>query len=177
MIIMRYLRHGMLYWFIWLQMISLLSIVSAADTDTLPSYKGNSIELIPKVTNQQAITQANKDLTSDKSRHKFWETYNTTANSPAFNPRTASGLSNQLSSGIMTWDTIIAYASVIIEFISNLWLVVWAGFIIYSGYQYAMSSFGAKEDNGKAIKNAFVGIAVIASSYGIFRLLARIFIE
>jgi hypothetical protein len=54
---------------------------------------------------------------------------------------------------------------------------VGAGFIVFSGYQYAMSAFGTKEDNGKAIKNAFIGIAVIATSYGIFRLLARIFIE
>jgi hypothetical protein len=40
-----------------------------------------------------------------------------------------------------------------------------------------MSAFGMKEDNGKAIKNALIGIAVIATSYGIFRLLTRIFIE
>jgi hypothetical protein len=40
-----------------------------------------------------------------------------------------------------------------------------------------MSAFGTTEDNGKAIKNAVIGIAIIATSYGIFRLLVRIFIE
>gem|GEM_PF-1889384 len=40
-----------------------------------------------------------------------------------------------------------------------------------------MTAFGVKDDGGKAIKNAFIGVAVIATSYGIFRLLVRIFIE
>jgi len=40
-----------------------------------------------------------------------------------------------------------------------------------------MSAFGTQEDKGKAIKNAFIGIAIITTSYGIFRLLYRIFIE
>lgn len=172
----------MLWILVCMQMVGFVWVVLAteeesyATKDTLPNYRANSFELIPEV-DDEIITSTYKDLTKPETRHQFWDKYNEKANSKEFDPGTTDGLANQLSTGVMTWDTIIVYASVIIEFISNLWLVVGAGFIIFSGYQYAMSAFGAKEDNGWAIKNAFIGIAVIATSYGIFRLLARIFIE
>ena len=165
---------GMIYCmitvFVWLQMMVFSSTVFAATNDA------NSIQLIP-VWNSGTIVWAYKTLTSSGSQHQFWDEYNKIAKSDDFDASKPKWLANQLSSGIMTWDTIIAYSWVIIKFISNLGLVVGAFFIILSGYQYAMSSFGTKEDNGSAIKNAFIGIAVIATSYGIFRLLARIFIE
>lgn len=164
----------MIFALVSIQMVGMVWVVSAASDDTLPDYRATSFELIPKV-DDSVITSTYSGLTSSDTRHKFWDTYNEKAND--FGAGTTDGLAKQLATGVMNWDTIIAYASVIIEFISNLWLVVGAGFIIFSGYQYAMSAFGGKEDNGWAIKNAFIGIAVISMSYGIFRLLARIFIE
>jgi hypothetical protein len=159
---------------VMMQLIGLMWYSSAADepsTDNikpLASHPDNSFQLIPKVE-EQTVKQTYTDLTKADTRHQFWDKYNEKA--------TKLSVDQQLATWVMNWDTIIAYSAVVITFISNLWLVVGAWFIIWSGYQYAMSAFGMKEDNGKAIKNALIGIAVIATSYGIFRLLTRIFIE
>lgn len=148
---------------------TLIPVVSAQDKD-LPEYSRDkdTFELIPKVEDQ-VLKDTYKELSSNKTKHQFWDIYGAKANKLKLN--------DQLATWVMNWDTIIAYAGVVIQFISSLWLVVWAWFIIYSGYQYAMSAFGTQEDKGKAIKNAFIGIAIITTSYGIFRLLYRIFIE
>ncbi len=173
----RFAKIAMLLMLMSIQSIGFVGSVMAQDTiKDLAAADKSSFALIPKATSG-VVAKTYQDLSKGDTknpwnRHQFWEAYNTKAK--------ALPLKDQLATGVMNRDTIIAYASVVIEFISNLGLVVGAGFIIFSGYQYAMSTFGIdgmKEDNGKAIKNAFIGIAVIATSYGIFRLLARIFIE
>ncbi len=174
----RFAKILSLLMFMSIQLIGFFGSVMAADTIAdLPTANTNWFELIPKV-DKDDITKTYdavaKWVKKDGNRHQFWDKYNEEASTLA---KGKDGVAKQLATWVMNWDTIIAYSSIVITFISNLWLVVWAGFIIYSGYQYAMSAFGTKEDNGKAIKNAFIGIAVIAMSYGIFRLLARIFIE
>ena len=167
----RFAKIAVLLLFISMQSIGFVSYVMAQDTvSPLPSADKSSFALIPKAT-PGVVADTYKSLAKDNNgnKHQFRDKYNEKA--------TKLPLKDQLATWVMNRDTLIEYASVVIEFISNLWLVVGAWFIIFSGYQYAMSAFGTKEDNGKAIKNAFIGIAVIATSYGIFRLLARIFIE
>jgi len=135
--------------------------------EKMPTYRANSFQVIEKVETK-VLTDTYDELSKWKA-HQFWETYN----------QKAGGLTTaqQVATGVMNWDTIIAYAAQMIERLSNLWLVAWSIMILYSWYQYAMTAFGVKDDGGKAIKNAFIGVAVIATSYGIFRLLVRIFIE
>ena len=59
---------------------------------------------------------------------KVWETYNATA----------SGLktSEQIATWIMNWDTLMNYLVYIVQFTSQLWLVVWGWFIMYAWYKY-----------------------------------------
>lgn len=160
-----------------IQLSWLIGITVAADStkiSDLPNYTASSFELTPKV-DSDTLQKTYDELSKSDTSHQFWDKYNKKAKE--FGDDKTKWLAKQVATGVMNRDTIIAYSSVIIEFISNLWLVVGAGFIIWSGYQYAMSAFWTKEDKGSAIKNAFIGIAVIATSYGIFRLLTKIFIE
>lgn len=170
--------YGMMTMIIWLQMVGFGSFAFAKELKDV-KYVPDSIQIIPQVKpeGETAIKDAYTDLTSKESQYQFWDKYNDKANSADFDPSKPEWLANSLASGIMSWDTIIAYASVIIEFISNIGLVVGAWFIIYSGYEYAIHGLGGAEGKTNAIKNAFIGITVITLSYGIFRLLTRIFIE
>ena len=140
----------------------------------LPDYKANSFQVVWEV-DKSVISTTYDELTSSSNNKSFWEAYNKKAES--FWSSTNEWLAKQMATGVMNWDTIIAYSASIITFISNLWLVAGAWFIIVSWYQYAMSIFGSKPDKWAAIKNAFIGIAVISMSYGLFRLLANVFIE
>lgn len=174
-VLVSYLRSGLLICLVLINMSWLMSTVFAQTISELPNYSASSFELVPKV-DKQVITDTYEDLVKDNNgnRRQFWEAYNKKALELG---NSTNGVGKQIATWVMNWDTIIAYSAIIIEFISNLGLVVGAWFIVWSWYQYAMSSFGQKEDWGKAIKNALIGIAVIATSYGIFRLLTRIFIE
>jgi hypothetical protein len=163
-------RIALLVMFVSIQLLWLMGSAVAKDIENLPKTNTSGFQLIPEVGDKKI--QDTYDTLVKKNngnKHQFRDKYNQTA--------TGLNVNEQLATWVMNWDTIIAYGSIVITFISNLGLVVGAWFIIYSGYQYAMSAFGTKEDNGKAIKNAFIGIAVIATSYGIFRLLVRMFIE
>lgn len=82
----------------------------------------------------------------------------------------------QIDSWIMNWDTIMNYLVFIVQFLSQLGLVVWAGFIIYAGYSYMSSSFsGWKVGKGKtAITNAIIWIIIVIFSYAIMRTLTSI---
>lgn len=78
----------------------------------------------------------------------------------------------QIASWIMNRDTIMNYLVFIVQFLSQLGLVVWAWFIIYSGYKYMLSAFsGWKWIPRESIKNAIIWIIIVIFSYAIMRTL------
>jgi hypothetical protein len=59
----------------------------------------------------------------------------------------------------------------IIQFLSQLGLVVWTIFIMYAGYKYIISVLNSQKTPSSTIKNAIIWILIIIFSYAIMRIL------
>ena len=79
--------------------------------------------------------------------------------------------SQQVASWIMNWDTIMNYLVFIVQFLSQLGLVVWAVFIMIAWYKYAVSLFQWWKVPSSTVKNAIIGIFIVIFSYAIMRIL------
>ncbi len=82
--------------------------------------------------------------------------------------------SEQLASWIMTRDTIMDYLWYIIKFISQLWLVVWAAFIMYAWYKYMLSVFNWNKAPTSTLTNAIIWVTIVIFSYAIMRILTSV---
>lgn len=85
---------------------------------------------------------------------------------------------DQLSTGIMTRDTILDAIAYAVRKLSELALLIGWLMIVYAGYQYAMESWwwGNAWDGQKAIINAVYGILVIIFSYAIIKIVSGTFL-
>jgi hypothetical protein len=79
--------------------------------------------------------------------------------------------SEQLASWVMNRDTIMNYLIFFVQFLSQIWLVVWTVFIMYAGYKYMLSAFGKGGVSSKIIVNAIIWVLIIIFSYAIMRIL------
>jgi hypothetical protein len=92
--------------------------------------------VIPKAESSNEALGAKVDqIGNSQANGTVRDRYNTTAQ------ELDGRVGDQLSSGIMSWDTLIDVAAYAVEKLSQLGLVIGALMIIYAGYQYAMSSF------------------------------------
>lgn len=84
----------------------------------------------------------------------------------------------ELASGIMSRDTLLDYVVYLIRFISQLGILIWAIMIIIAGYKYATAIFTWWEPSwaNDNIKNAIIGVVVIASSYAFMKILTAAFL-
>ena len=98
---------------------------------------------------------------------KVWDKYNTAANELWKNGKTDS----QVASWIMNWDTVMNYLVFIVQFLSQLGLVVWAAFIMYAGYKYIVILFEWWKVPSATVKNAIIWILVVIFSYAIMKIL------
>lgn len=87
-------------------------------------------------------------------------------------------IEQQLATGIMNRNTIIDYLVYVVQFLSQIGLVIWAIFIIYAGYQYMLTVFNFKwKSNPKdAIKNAIIWVIIVVFSYAILKFFTAIFL-
>lgn len=124
----------------------------------------NDFEIVPKADDTSKVEQA-VEVVGSQGWH-VRDTYNQQASSMN------GEVGNQLASGIMTRDTLLDYVVYLVRFLSQIGLVIGGLMIIYAGYMYATQIFGSKDSAGKdAIKNAIIGILIIAFSYAIMKLL------
>jgi hypothetical protein len=72
---------------------------------------------------------------------------------------------------ILEIDDIMNYMVQIIQFLSQLGLVVWTIFIMYAGYKYIISVLNSQKTPSSTIKNAIIWILIIIFSYAIMRIL------
>ena len=87
-------------------------------------------------------------------------------------------LSQQMATGIMNWDTILQYLVYVIRLVSEIWLFIGAGMIIYAGYLYASNIFseGQTTKAGQAVKYAIIGVLVISFAFAIMRIFTSAFL-
>jgi len=83
------------------------------------------------------------------------------------------------ASGVFTRSLILDYVVYVVQFLSQIWLLIGALMIIYAGYIYASSIFTGKEAGAgnKAITNAIIWVLVIIFSYAIMKLITSAFIS
>ncbi len=83
----------------------------------------------------------------------------------------------QFATWIMDWDTILNFAAYLVAWMSWVWLVIWAGMIIYSWYIYASAVFtGNASKWSEPVKNAIIWIVIIIFSYAIIRIITEMFL-
>jgi hypothetical protein len=122
--------------------------------------------ILPELT-ETGISKVNESIDAIwRTGKNVWNEYN----------RVASWLSTsqQIASWIMNRDTIMNYLVFIVQFLSQLWLVVWFGFIMYAWYKYMLSVFSWWKTPSSAIKNAIIWIIIVIFSYAIMKTLTSI---
>ncbi len=98
---------------------------------------------------------------------EVWDKYNEKAVSDM-------SLADQLTTGVMTWDTLLDYIVYLARFLGQLGLLIAAIVIIYIGYSKAVKVFSFEDS---PISNVIKGILVIASAYAIVRFLYYAFVS
>lgn len=130
----------------------------------------SNFEIIPQADSGGKIEQAVKDVWSQGGSVR--DKYNDQAQ------KMDGQVGNQLASGIMTRDTLLDYVVYLVRFLSQVGLLIWGIMVIYAGYLYATQIFGSSDKGAKdAIKNAIIGILIIAFSYAIMKLLTSALIS
>ena len=78
---------------------------------------------------------------------------------------------DQLASWIMNRNTIYNYLIYFVQYLSQLWLIVWVLFIIYAWYKYMTSVFTWKSAPTDVLSNAIIWVLIVIFSYAITKLL------
>jgi len=145
--------------------INILSVIPVFAQNAEPNP--TSLEIVPKV-DQWTLWTINTEVQQSNGEH-VRDTYNKKADTLS--------TSEQIASGVMTWNTILNYGVYLLKFLSQAWLLVGALMFIYTGYKYIMSVItGDGEPSKNNIKYAIYGILIIIFSYAIMRILTRAFL-
>lgn len=123
-------------------------------------------EIMPKLTPEQ-VSELNEVISGIS--HSGWNVrklYNSWAQNLT--------ISQQLASGIMNRDTILNYIVFVVKFLSQLWLLVWAAFIMFAWYKYMLSVFGWTKTPSSTLKNAIIWVIIVIFSYAIMKILTSI---
>lgn len=87
-------------------------------------------------------------------------------------------IGTSFATGVFGRGTILSYIAYIIQFLSQLGLLIWGIMVVYAGYQYAtvIFNYGSANNAKKAIQNAITGILVIIFSYAIYKAILSMFV-
>ena len=157
----------MAFWFLISFILSTLTFASLANTR-------NDLHIIPETQERnEELDKKVKDIA--KNPGKVLETYNNKADELA----QKGDLGSAFATGIFNRDLILLYIAYLVQFLSQLGMLIWGIMVVYAGYLYAGSIFGFSNipQTKTAIKNAITGILVISFSYAILKILTSMFIS
>lgn len=122
--------------------------------------------ILPELEDEEISDIQNKTKEIGSSWWNVWKKYN----------ETASGFSTekQIQSWIMNRWTLTNYITFVIKFISQLWIAIWALFIMYAWYKYMTSVFQWGKAPTSTITNAIIGIIIVIFSFAIMKTLTSI---
>lgn len=155
------------FWFLISFFLSSATFASLANTR-------NDLHIIPESqSSNQELDQKVKEIA--KKPGQVIETYN----------QQAEDLSKKwdLGSAFATWifnrDLILLYIAYLVQFLSQLGMLIWWVMVVYAGYLYAgtIFNFGDVPWAKKSITQAIQGILVITFSYAILKILTSMFIS
>lgn len=153
--------------------ISILMVISF--TLQSVSFAADNYEIIPEA---KADPNAAVNCVAGKgncNQWTVWQRYNDQATK--YSNNTTVDVGACFATGIFSWDCINDYIVYIIRFLSQVWLVIGAMMIIWSGYKYASAVFTwSWSPNTDNIKNAIIWVVIIIFSYAIIRILSSMFL-
>lgn len=161
------MKKNLLIWIIKVLVVAIAFIIFPTITnanDEEPDVEG--FEIMPKLTWWQ-IDKVNQAISGISSA--AWEVRNR-YNEEAKNLKT----SEQIASWIMNRNTIMNYLVFVVKFLSQLWLLVWAWFIMYAWYKYMLSVFSWWKTPSSTLKNAIIWVIIVIFSYAIMKILTSI---
>ena len=155
------------FWFLISFFLSSATFASLANTR-------NDLHIIPESqSSNQELDQKVKEIA--KKPGQVIEIYN----------QQAEDLSKKwdLGSAFATWifnrDLILLYIAYLVQFLSQLGMLIWWVMVVYAGYLYAgtIFNFGDVPWAKKSMTQAIQGILVITFSYAILKILTSMFIS
>jgi hypothetical protein len=158
------MKKGLLIWILAFAMAFVFMPATInADNEEL---EVDWFDIMPRLKPEEVadVNQKIKEIWSEG--WKVWENYNKNASWMT--------TSQQIASWIMTRNTILNYIVFIVKFLSQLWLLVWAWFIMFAWYKYMVSLFTWGKAPSSTLKNAIIWIIIVIFSYAIMRILTSI---
>jgi len=136
----------------------------------LTTFADSSWTIIPQESWNKTVAN---DVGKVWKAWKVWTNYNNIAKNLKKND-----VWTAFASWIFSWNTIFYFLQHIAKTLSEIWLVIWAGMIIYAGYKYASWVFTGDASKWwkDAIKWAIYGILIIIFSYAIMKILLAMFL-
>ena len=160
------MKKNLLIWTIKVLVIVMTLSFFPTFTSAVNDLDVNGFEIMPKL-DSTGINDVNEQIYKIWYMWwQVWENYNDAASKI--------DTSEQLASWIMNRDTILNYMVFIVEFLSQLWLLVWAWFIMYAWYKYMLSVFNWWKAASSTLKNAIIWIIIVIFSFAIMRILTSI---
>ena len=159
------MRKKTLIWFILAFITSVTCfpiIANASESDLDVDW----FEIMPKLNDAQ-LEKVNKTI---DAVWREWGKVRQNYNSGAEDLKT----SEQIASWIMNRNTILNYIVFVVKFLSQLWLLIWAAFIMFAWYKYMLSVFGWTKTPGSTLKNAIIWVIIVIFSYAIMKTLTSI---
>lgn len=155
-------------------MTILLSIQAFQPTFASLARTRNDLHIIPETQeNTETLNQKVKEIAA--SPGKVIDNYNNTADELS----RKGDLGSAFATGIFNRDMALLYIAYLVQFLSQLGILIGGLMMLYAGYKYAGTIFGFWDANGAktAITNAIKGILVISFSYAILKILTSMFIS
>ena len=151
-------------WIIWI--IAIFNILSLPNFITT-AQNVDGFNIIPELTEEEAI-KANQKI------KEIWSTWWEVMNKYREVAAKDFTIEQQLATWVMNRDTIMNYLVFVIQFLSQLWLLVWVVFIMYAWYKYMVSVFEGWKTPSSTVKNAIIWVLIIIFSYAIMRILTSL---
>lgn len=158
------MKKGLLIWILAFAIAFVfMPAITNADNEEL---EVDWFDIMPRLKPEEVadVNQKIKEIWSEG--WKVWENYNKNASWMT--------TSQQIASWIMTRNTILNYIVFIVKFLSQLWLLVWAWFIMFAWYKYMVSLFTWGKAPSSTLKNAIIWIIIVIFSYAIMKVLTSI---
>ena len=153
------MKKILIWLFVFCSLCTIVSVTSSADFEIIPKADWDVGSVVNTIWSGWAV----RDLYDEKAQE-----YQKNKN-----------LGDAFASGVFTRSLVLDYVVYVVQFLSQIGLLIWAVMIIYAGYIYASSVFSGKEAGAgnKAITNAIIWVLVIVFSYAIMKLITSAFIS
>jgi len=129
------------------------------------SVKSQQITIVPELTDKES-EHVESWIKTIWSGWNVWKNYRLAVKDLSLPERWASW--------IIGWDDIPVFLTLIVGFLSQLGLVVWMAFIMYTWYKYMVSVFSGWKVPNQTIKNAIIWILIVIFSYAIMKTLTSL---